>query len=171
MNACINAVKLLVNKDAIVKVNFTSNTSSNRKDGKTILYLTQDSSSKATLKTSFGDFKGTGVYVKKGYLYASSDEEVFRYKLNDKNEVISPDKPEKIITGLISRNEHEAKAITLDNDGNLYVNIGAYSNACQVADRKKDSPGQKGFPILNSAGGIWQFKADKLNQHYGDGIV
>jgi ATP-binding protein involved in chromosome partitioning len=37
MNACINAVKLLVNKDAIVKVNFTSNTSSNRKDGKTIL--------------------------------------------------------------------------------------------------------------------------------------
>jgi len=37
MNACINAVKLLVNKEAIVKVNFTSNTSSNRKDGKTLL--------------------------------------------------------------------------------------------------------------------------------------
>ncbi len=37
MNACINAVKLLVNKEAVVKVNFTSNTSSNRKDGKTIL--------------------------------------------------------------------------------------------------------------------------------------
>ncbi|MES2429746.1 MAG: Mrp/NBP35 family ATP-binding protein [Bacteroidota bacterium] len=32
-----NAVKLLVNKDAVVKVNFTSNTSSNRKDAKTIL--------------------------------------------------------------------------------------------------------------------------------------
>lgn len=37
MNACINAVKLLVNKEAVVKVNFTSNTSSNRQDGKTIL--------------------------------------------------------------------------------------------------------------------------------------
>ncbi|CAN5608308.1 Mrp/NBP35 family ATP-binding protein [soil metagenome] len=37
MNACINAVKLLVNKQAIVKVNFTSNTSSNRKDAKTVL--------------------------------------------------------------------------------------------------------------------------------------
>ena len=36
-NACINAVKLLVNKEAVVTVNFTSNTSSNRKDGKTIL--------------------------------------------------------------------------------------------------------------------------------------
>ena len=37
MNACINAVKILVNKEAIVKVNFTSNTSSNRKDAKTVL--------------------------------------------------------------------------------------------------------------------------------------
>src|SRR5882757_3060337 len=36
-NACINAVKLLVNKEAVVTVNFTSNTSSNRKDAKTIL--------------------------------------------------------------------------------------------------------------------------------------
>jgi ATP-binding protein involved in chromosome partitioning len=36
-NACINAVKLLVNKEAVVTVNFTSNTSSNRTDPKTIL--------------------------------------------------------------------------------------------------------------------------------------
>ncbi|MEO8768892.1 MAG: Mrp/NBP35 family ATP-binding protein [Ferruginibacter sp.] len=36
-NACINAIKILVNKEAEVTVNFTSNTSSNRKDAKTIL--------------------------------------------------------------------------------------------------------------------------------------
>ena len=36
-NACINAVKILVNKEAEVTVNFTSNTSSNRLDPKTIL--------------------------------------------------------------------------------------------------------------------------------------
>jgi ATP-binding protein involved in chromosome partitioning len=36
-NACINAVKILVNKEADVMVNFTSNTSSNRTDPKTIL--------------------------------------------------------------------------------------------------------------------------------------
>jgi ATP-binding protein involved in chromosome partitioning len=36
-SACENAVKLLVNKDADVQVNFTSNTSSNRKDPKTLL--------------------------------------------------------------------------------------------------------------------------------------
>lgn len=36
-NACINAVQLLVNKEARVTVNFTSNTSTNRLDPKTIL--------------------------------------------------------------------------------------------------------------------------------------
>ena len=36
-NACINAVKILVNNAAVVTVNFTSNTTSNRTDPKTIL--------------------------------------------------------------------------------------------------------------------------------------
>jgi ATP-binding protein involved in chromosome partitioning len=36
-NACINAIKILVDKDADVQVRFTSNTSSNRKDGQSVL--------------------------------------------------------------------------------------------------------------------------------------
>lgn len=36
-NACVNAVQILVNKEAKVQVNFTSNTSSNRKDAQAVL--------------------------------------------------------------------------------------------------------------------------------------
>ena len=36
--ACENAIRLLVQKDALVKVNFTAQTSSNRKDGQQILH-------------------------------------------------------------------------------------------------------------------------------------
>lgn len=36
-NACKNAIKLLVNKEAEVQVNFTSNTSSNRKENESVL--------------------------------------------------------------------------------------------------------------------------------------
>ena len=36
-NACINAIKILVDKEAEVTVNFTSNTSTNRHDAKTVL--------------------------------------------------------------------------------------------------------------------------------------
>lgn len=140
------------------------------KDGKGIVQLHVGSDGKATVTKSFGNFTGTGMYVKNGYLYASSDEEVFRYKLDDKDNVINGDAPEKIVTGLLSRGEHEAKAILLDNSGNLFVNIGAYSNACQEKDRQKGSPGVQGCPILDSAGGIWQFKADKAGQTYGDGL-
>ncbi|MES1226279.1 MAG: Mrp/NBP35 family ATP-binding protein [Bacteroidota bacterium] len=35
--ACVNAIKLLVNKDAIVKINFTSQTTSRRNDNKVVL--------------------------------------------------------------------------------------------------------------------------------------
>ena len=141
-----------------------------KKDGNTIIRLKDNNGDgKAEEVKGFGNYTGTGIAIKNGYLYASSDEEVFRYKLDADNNVISPDKPEKIVTGLISRGEHEAKAIALDNDGNLYVNIGAFSNSCQLKDRQKGSLGMKPCPVLDSAGGIWIFKTDKANQTYGDG--
>ncbi|MEZ2442226.1 sorbosone dehydrogenase family protein [Chitinophaga sp. RCC_12] len=118
---------------------------------------------------TFGTYRGTGMVIKGNYLYTSSDEEVYRYALNDKFEVINPEQPEKIVTGLINRHQHEAKALTLDNEGNIYVNIGAYSNSCQEQDRAKGSKGIEGCPIRDSAAGIWQFRADKQNQTYGDG--
>jgi len=123
---------------------------------------------KAEKSFGFGNYTGTGMFVRDGYLYASSDTCVYRYKLNKDFNVVDPNHPEKIVTGLLARGEHQPKAITLDYSGNLYVNIGAYSNSCQLVDRKKGSPGQQPCPILDSAGGIWQFKDDVPDQTYGD---
>lgn len=141
------------------------------KDGKGILFLQDENKDgKIDKQSGFGNYGGTGMYVKDGYLYASSNTDVYRYKLNDKDEVTDQNNPEKIVSGLIDRGEHNSKSLVLDNDGNIYVNIGAYSNSCQVQDRQPGSMGIKGCPILDSAGGIWQFKADKANQNYGDGV-
>jgi glucose/arabinose dehydrogenase len=149
--------------DVYVKLNGEHN-------GKTIVLLKdKNGDGVADEESDFGDFKGTGMAVKNGYLYASSDEEVYRFKLNGDGMVSNPNNPEKIVTGLLSRGEHEAKPITLDDDGNLYVTIGAFSNSCQIEDRKTGSMGRKPCPVLDSAGGIWVFKADKPNQTYGDG--
>ncbi|WP_353139667.1 PQQ-dependent sugar dehydrogenase [Pseudopedobacter sp.] len=140
-------------------------------DGKGILYL-KDSNSDGTYEVikGFGNYGGTGLYVKNGFLYASSNKEVFRYTLNEKNEVTDIDNPDKIITGLKMGRQHETKSIVIDNADNIYVNIGAYSNSCQQEDRKTGSLGIPGCPLLDSAGGIWQFKVNKLNQSYGEGI-
>lgn len=138
-------------------------------NGKGTLML-HENGNKATVTSGFGDYGGTGIEIKDGYLYSSSTHEIYRYKLNAKNEVINQNAPEKIVYGLLGKWEHETKSITLDNDGNIYVNIGAYSNSCQEHDRQKGSMGIPGCPILDSAGGIWMFKADKLNQTYKDGV-
>lgn len=119
--------------------------------------------------SGFGNYGGTGIAIKNGYLYASSNEAVYRYRLNEKFEVSDPEQPELIVTGLLNKRQHESKSIALDNAGNLYVNVGAPSNACQVVDRTKGSPGQDPCPILETAGGIWRFKADKPNQSYQEG--
>ena len=141
------------------------------RNGKTIVRLKDNNGDGiADQEVDFGNFKGTGIGVKDGYLYASSDTEVYRFKLNADGVVENPAKPELIISGLISRGEHEAKAFTLDNSGNIYVNIGAFSNSCQIEDRKTGSLGMKPCPVLDSAAGIWQFKTDKTNQGYADGI-
>ncbi|MEO6961429.1 MAG: PQQ-dependent sugar dehydrogenase [Puia sp.] len=134
------------------------------KNGKGIVVL-HDYGDKAAVKTSFGEFGGTGIRIKNGYLYASSDRDVFRYKLNSTEEVIDPEHPEKIVGNLVSKRMHQAKAFALDNNGYLYVNIGAYSNICSEYD-----PEKKGCPVLESAAGIWRFKADRLNQTQQDGI-
>ena len=141
------------------------------KNGKGIIELRdQNGDGRQYKKTGFGNYIGTGIYMKDGWLYASSNTDIYRYRLNEKNEVIDTAHAEKIVTGLLDRHEHNSKSIVLDNTGYLYVNVGAYSNACQLQDRTQGSPGINPCPILDSAAGIWQFRTDKFGQTYSDGV-
>jgi glucose/arabinose dehydrogenase len=125
---------------------------------------------KFEVEAAFGNYPGTGITIKDGYLYASSDVDVYRYKLDANEHVIDTAHPEKIITGLKAGRQHQTKSIVLDNSGNIYVNIGAHLNSCQEQDRALHSKGIPGCPILEFEGGIWQFKADKLNQSYLESV-
>jgi mono/diheme cytochrome c family protein len=58
----------------------------------------------------------------------------------------------------------------MDNAGNMYIPIGCPLNSCQQEDRKRGSLGIPGCPLLAISGGVWQFKPDKLNQTYADGV-
>lgn len=148
--------------DVYVKLNST------RKTGKGIYFLSDTNhDGRLDRKQMFADYAGTGIKIKDHYLYASSNTGVFRYKLNDKDEVISADKPEVIVQGLADHKADNAKPITFDDQGNLYVTIGSWSDACR---EKGTATGIAGCPILDSAAGVWRFKANKLNQSYSDGV-
>ncbi|UBM59610.1 PQQ-dependent sugar dehydrogenase [Marinilongibacter aquaticus] len=132
------------------------------------LFLNQENG-KAVEKQRFGTFSGTGVAIDNGYLYTTSNSEVYRYKLNGNYEVIDPANPEKVVDGLVDQGTHATKSIVADGKGNLFIPIGAPSNACQEKDRQKDSPGMPNCPLLEETGGVWKFRADQLNQTYADG--
>lgn len=139
------------------------------KDGKGIILLRdKNNDGRIDDTTGFANYTGTGIAIKDGFLYASSNSEVYRYKFNGTN--VDTASRETIVTGLVDRRQHASKSITLDNAGNLYVNIGAPSNVCQEKDRATGAPGQDPCPLLETTGGIWQFKADKLNQSYAEGV-
>jgi len=150
------------NGDIYIKLERTRN-------GKGIMRLRdKNGDGKIDDTTGFGNYGGTGIAIKNGYLYASSNTTVYRYKFNGSE----PDTAhqEIIVTGLVDRGQHNSKSLTLDNAGNIYVTIGAPSNACQLEDRKTGAPGQDPCPILEYAGGVWQFKADQQNQSYPQGV-
>jgi glucose/arabinose dehydrogenase len=137
------------------------------KDGKGI-YILRDTNKDGVIdeKKMFADYAGTGIYIKDSYLYSSSNTGVYRYKLNEKEEIINTEEPEKILDGLVDKGRDNAKPITLDAKGNLYVTVGSYSDNCREAGSGK---GMSPCAILDSAGGIWRFKSDQLNQTFADG--
>ncbi len=138
------------------------------KDGKGIIRL-RDANKDGIAEdiSGFGNYGGTGIAISNNYLYASSNEDVYRYKME--NNEVKADQQETVVKGLINRRQHESKSIALDGNGNLFVEIGAYSNACQQADRTAGSPGMDPCPILENAGGVWKFKADAKDQSYPEG--
>ena len=111
----------------------------------------------------FGDVQGTGIKLHNGYLYFSSTTEVMRYKMNS-NELVPSSEPETVISDFPDQNSHAAKSFTFDDNGNIYVNVGAPSNACQQESRTPGSPGMEPCPQLERQAGIWKFSATALNQ-------
>lgn len=116
----------------------------------------------------FGDYTGTGIAVHDGYLYFAPNESVLRYKLRQ-NELVPDAKPQTIVEDLPEQHEHAAKSMAFDDNGYLYVNIGAPSNSCQKQDRVLHSPGLKPCPLLKRHGGIWRFRADQTGQSQSEG--
>lgn len=113
----------------------------------------------------FGQYGGTGIGIHGGYLYFATPTEVLRYKLRP-GQLLPDTTPETVISGFPEQQEHEAKTFALDGAGHIYVNVGAPSNACQLQDRAAGSPGIRPCPYLTEHGGIWEFSADKINQHF-----
>ncbi len=137
---------------------------SNIKNGGGIVCLRDENKDgRADVIRYHGIYDGTGIKIHNGYVYFGADTLIVRYQLKE-GELVPAETPEIIAGGFSVQNQHATKPFTFDQEGNIYVTVGAPSNACQQQDRTKGSPGMDPCPILELHGGIWRFKADVLNQ-------
>jgi glucose/arabinose dehydrogenase len=116
----------------------------------------------------FGDVKGTGISLYKGWVYVSDNVGVYRYALK-KGELAPTGAKETVVAGFPVERQHADKTFALDPKGTLYVNVGAPSNSCQEKDRQEGSLGLNPCPILEKYGGVWVFDGNKLNQTPANG--
>jgi len=123
----------------------------------------------ADIVERFGrDDVDTGVAIHDGYLYFSSATAVYAMKLG--GELKPSGDAELVVGGFGESGGHSAKSIAFDDDGHLYLQAGAPSNACQQQDRVAGSPGLSPCPLLERFGGIWRYVASERNQdQIGDG--
>ena len=121
------------------------------------------------VKEKFGSGSATGIALHDGYLWVAHRNSVERYQMTP-GQLKPSGAPEVVVSGLPGVFQHGDKGITFDGKGSFYVNVGAPSNACQVRDRSKQSPGQDPCPLLETHGGIWKFSDSKLGQKQADGV-
>lgn len=143
--------------------------------GGVVAFRDENKDGRADQTKYFGKSVTTGLDIKGKYLYLSDALQVWRVPLT--NDLGSTAEPEIIATGFLKQNQHQDKTFALDDKGNLYVNVGAPSNACQEKDRTPGSKGQDPCPQLERQAGIWKFSSEKPNQdqvkdgsHYASGI-
>jgi glucose/arabinose dehydrogenase len=109
---------------------------------------------------------GTGIGLYHGMLYAASDKAIYRFRFQG-NALLPAAEPEVVVADLPRTGNHP---IAFDDSGNLFVSLGAKSDACSSRPGPGGKPvGQKPCPDLTDGAGIWRFPADRTDQAFNSG--
>ena len=139
------------------------------REGGIIALRDRDGDGRAETKQTFGGGGGSGIAVRDGWLYHSSNSAVFRYRMAP-GELVPKGPQETIVSGLPEGKEHFTKNFAFDGEGRLLVEVGSPSNALGVPDRQKGAKGQDATEFLQTKGGFWRFDPAKANQTQKDGF-
>jgi glucose/arabinose dehydrogenase len=124
---------------------------------------------RADVQKSFGAGGGTGVALRDGWLYHSTNSAVLRYRLAP-GELVPGGEPEPVVADLPDKRQHSSKSFAFDDEGRLFVEVGSPSNAYGDPDRALGAKGKDPTEFLKTHGGFWRFDPDRLNQRQADGV-
>jgi glucose/arabinose dehydrogenase len=114
---------------------------------------------------AFGKRGNTGLALHNDWLYVDQGESIVRY-FRPPGQLLPAPNGEVVVSGIPLLPGHRARNFAIAPDGVMYVNVGAASNACQVKDRAKESPGMNPCEELDTRAGIWRFDANRINQTF-----
>lgn len=134
--------------------------------GAVIALRDADGDGKFEQQQRFGgaDIAGTGIAWRNGYLYVGGDNRLVRFRMSG-DALVPSGQPETIVEFPAQR-AHTAKPFAFGRNNEVYVHVGAPSNACQDPDRRAEVPGQAPCPLLADYGGIWRYDADRPGQKH-----
>jgi glucose/arabinose dehydrogenase/mono/diheme cytochrome c family protein len=112
-----------------------------------------------------GGHGGTGIGLHRGSLYAEIDDRIVRYTLRD-GEIAPTAGPEVVVSGLPITGDHPMHPFAISPDGQLYVDLGSATNACELRNRMPRSPGNSPCTELETRGGVWRYDATKTGQKF-----
>jgi glucose/arabinose dehydrogenase/mono/diheme cytochrome c family protein len=115
-----------------------------------------------------GSHGGTGVALYKGWLYAEVNDRVIRYTLKP-DEIAPTGAPETILSGMPLTGDHPMHPFSIDAAGNMYIDMGSATNACQSENRIPHSAGIQPCTELQTRAGTWLYDADKTDQQFSPG--
>ena len=112
-----------------------------------------------------GSAGGTGIALYKGGLFAEVNDRIVRYAL-PAGAIVPTGAAEVIVSGLPLTGDHPMHPFKIDAQGNLYVDLGSATNACQVQNRMLHSPGIQPCTELETRAGIWRYDANRTGQQF-----
>jgi glucose/arabinose dehydrogenase/mono/diheme cytochrome c family protein len=112
-----------------------------------------------------GSAGGTGIALYNGGLFAEVNDRIMRYAL-PAGAIAPTGAPEVIVSGFPLTGDHPMHPFAIDAQGNLYVDLGSATNACQGQNRMPNSSGIQPCTELETRAGIWRYDANRTGQRF-----
>lgn len=112
-----------------------------------------------------GNNGGTGIALYGGKVFAETNDKIVAYKLKD-GELAPSGDPETIVSGMPLGGDHPMHPFVISPKGEMFVDMGSATNACQPKNRMPQVPGNQPCTELETRGGTWMFDANKTDQAF-----
>jgi glucose/arabinose dehydrogenase/mono/diheme cytochrome c family protein len=127
---------------------------------------------KADVVERFGDTAaqgsagGTGIQLYNGSIYAEVNDKIVKFPAVSGGGIAPKGKPQVVVSGMPLAGDHPMHPFIIDSKGNLFVDMGSATNACEVQNRMPKSPGISPCTEKDTRAGTWRYDANKTDQKF-----